>query len=431
MRSGLAPLAAALLLAAPLGARDETGSLEKFLERARAEREARFAELRPVVVRVVAELQDLDPEEDSEVADHYVAELSALGPDATPLLVPYLEPGALEGSGGLERSRHVARALAATDCDPITGDLLELARSGSQEARRNAVQILGNVSDSERVTPALAELYVTANLPVRLAAVEALAELGGELSTGILRDALVDEEAAVVATTLGALARHAFVEMDDAVLAVVRSDMGGDVVPELIAYFRAIAGEVENDHIDDLVALAARDALRKTDRIRLLDVLPEFGGRLERGWEDALEPLLTGSDGEVKEEAQICLARMGSSQARREILDAYDEMVDADPRWFQTYRRRADLYLRLDEHRQAIRDYRKALELHRGNASSKREVWVGLARAYVLDGNLRQAHEALTEGEIGKTTLGILAEDPDFAPLVEHSNYGKLFPTED
>ena len=50
-----------------------------------------------------------------------------------------------------------------------------------------------------------------------------------------------------------------------------------------------------------------------------------------------------------------------------------------------------------------------------------------LARAYVRDGKLRNASEALEEGLLPRSSLRELVNDPDFAPLVEHPKYGKPF----
>ena len=58
---------------------------------------------------------------------------------------------------------------------------------------------------------------------------------------------------------------------------------------------------------------------------------------------------------------------------------------------------------------------------------ANRELWISLARAYVRDGKLKAAADALEEYGLNSELRQTLKADPDFQPLVESEKHRDLF----
>ena len=54
-------------------------------------------------------------------------------------------------------------------------------------------------------------------------------------------------------------------------------------------------------------------------------------------------------------------------------------------------------------------------------------MWISLARAYVRDGKLKAAADALEEYGLNSELRQTLKADPDFQPLVESEKHRDLF----
>jgi len=76
-----------------------------------------------------------------------------------------------------------------------------------------------------------------------------------------------------------------------------------------------------------------------------------------------------------------------------------------------------------------VRDYRQALDLleERALQAGYRPIWIGMARAYARSGKLRQAHDALVDAGLAPEERRELADDPDFAALLENPRYRDIF----
>jgi HEAT repeat protein len=420
------------VLARPAVEADESGreSLQEFLRRAREQRRALFEALRPRVTQLVERLEALGRPERRELGRIH-EELEELGPEAAVLLLPYLEPGASPGEASRFRAREIASALSKNTPRSITPRLITLVGQGSKEARRNAMTVLGNSPDVELASVCLREAFENSTGELRLAAVTALARLGGEENVELLGTALLDQEAKVVSAVLDALTRTRSPEVAPRVLILVRGSEGGiahRVVSDIVAYWKAVPDAVDEETLHALLDLAKNARTPTSGRVALLETVPVFDPPLNSAMKKALAPLLSASDTTVREAAQVCAALLGDRNARKELLRNYDDLVERQNKWPNVYEQRAGIHLRLRGYGDAVKDYKTAIKLlGEQKRSVDREIWIGLARAYALDGKEKQSHDALQDAKLPPSVLSTLAEDPDFASIADHARYGRIF----
>lgn len=423
------PILLALALLAPAVA--PQGSLEAYLARARDARDAELARLRKSVDDLAQRL-GLARARDLERLHE---QLTALGPEVAPLLVPYLDPGPPgpdasgkdRGAERQQRAEQVAEALIRAANPALVEDLLELARAAAPEGRVLAVRVLGANPEHERALAGLRALFPGTKGELRVACVRALAQL--DPGEPLVAAALTDPEPGVVRAALGSLSSVPHGEPMPAVLELLAdATRAAPVLEALVGYFRAPGLEVEESTVTELIRLALRDDLAVEARTAAVDALPYLGVPLSAPMRREIEPLLDTSDTTLRESTLVAMTLLRDTRAKRELTRHYDDLVDDNPRWPQAYKQRGDMYLRIREHRDAVNDYTKAIELH-GKTSrlpGNRDLWVNLARAYVKDGKLRQAAETLEEFGLTSELRDALRKDPDFAPLAEHPRYGKI-----
>jgi tetratricopeptide (TPR) repeat protein len=421
-----------LLLAAAPGSPPDAGTLESLLERARTERAAAEAALAPRVDDLAARLLEIGPKGPRADLKEVRLELASLDPAAAPLLVPRLDPGAEPTAASLFVAREVARALAPIAHAGATPGLLALLRTDRTEARANALRVLGASSDTALASRALTRAFrgeETALL--RAGALEGLARQGGSANLDVVAEALRSGDEALEALALDAFAGARAAGQADAVRAYLleHPDAAAARLGGLVAYWSAVPEALDRDTQRAALALVSSGAPLRSDLLLFLDALPDIRDARPDDVRDPLEPLVKGSDRELREEALMCLARLGDRKARRELLRARDEVLNENKGWYKAWRERGDVLLRIGDADRAARDYRKALELMgdaRERDEARREILVELARCHVLEGRLRQASEELERAELPAAAREALAADPDFAPLVEHARHGRV-----
>jgi hypothetical protein len=424
----------------PIAADRDEGldSLEDLLRRERERRDVAEAELRPQVDARIAALDVLERStEDDEERARLGAELLDLGRAAAPLLVPYLDPavspagpaGRAGGSSRRQRAVIVRDTLRALPQAAITTPLLEMALAGNEWRRAGALTVLGDSGERERVVPVLLEvLRGEEPTGVRLAALHACARQGGQEELTAISEVLHDTDDALVAGALYALADTAAEGAHSIVLALARDHARAHrFALEIVRYFEVLPELADDDVVLALLELAAHADTDDDDRMLLLAAVPAFDPGWEPAWARTLEPLTDSREGDVRDAAWICLARLGSTIAKRDVMRAYDDLVDQDPNWSNAYVQRARVLVALEEYRLAIKDWKRALDLSRAPVSQKKALWIDLARAHALDGNLREAQKALQNSPLTSGEIRELRDDPAFAEMVAHSRYSKLF----
>jgi len=420
-------LALALLASAPRTAtaqRTDGGSLETYLEELRRKREAELERLRPAVEATTKRLGTARSQAELKKLQQ---ELEALGPETALLLLPALDPGAQGGAPEEQAAGEITLYLERTRAAGLVDELVRLARTASPKGRANALRVLGTVPESERACAGLRALYGELAGPLRGACVRALARQAP--LDPLLVGALADAHAAVLAAALDALREEPRRAPRAEVLALL-ADAGRapDVLIELMRYLTQPGQTLDEDSAERLLAFAARSDLPVEARLAVLDGFPRLGVTMGAPLRRAFEPAVGSPDSAVKDAALIALTLLKDSKARRDLMKFYDEQVKDNPNWALAFQKRGKVLLRIREHGPAAKDFARALELQEDSARlpANRELWVDLARAYVLDDKLQKAAEVLEDFGLTSDLRRELRADPDFRALAEHPRHGKV-----
>ena len=137
-----------------------------------------------------------------------------------------------------------------------------------------------------------------------------------------------------------------------------------------------------------------------------------------------------GVDGVVvREGALVCATLLGDRSAKRDLLEAYDETVDENERWWKAFHQRGEVHVRIRDWSAAAKDLKEAIELlgDRARESTHQDLWIDLARAHTQGGKLGKARDTLEDMGLTAAVIEKLKRDPDFSPLVDHPTYGRAF----
>lgn len=413
-------LVGGLLLVGPaLPQTPDGGSLEELLQRARAAREQTRAEMTGTVQAILAELETLPPGRRERDAARRRARLRDLGPEAAPLLVPHLDPGPDPGEGEIFRARQVTRVLRELASPAVTDELLRATGTGSIEGRVNALRVLERCPEPERAVPVVRDLFRVATGRLRTAALVALARLGGPGAEAVLTKALQDPEPEVVDLALRSLAEVDSPAVTAEVVEMCRSDAGAEHVLAIGDYFTARPERLEEEeHLVALVELLERPTSPRDDVVAVLGELTDLDLDLHSRERKALEPLAEHPQGKVRRAALVLLARAGDRGALRNLMHPLNDAIRRDGDDPRHYVERGDVWYRVGEHSNAIRDYKAAIDLMRRPLRDD-SPFIGLARCYARMGKFKDAKEYLSVGPLSISRLQELAEDPAFAEMLE------------
>jgi len=413
--------AAALAASAPATGQ-ERESLEQLLERSRREMEATQARLSGVVVELVDQLEKMDRiarrKREAAVVDRMVA----LGSEATPLLVAYLDPGASEEEPVAYRAGRVADALERMDVAPIQADLVAVLKTGSPRGQHNAAHVLAAAADPSTVRPEILSTFRTAKGALRASCLQTLIAMGGEGEDALLAEVLAGKEPELIDMALTALAERASGDVAPEVRAILMDRERAELhAKALIAYYRALPELVHDEEAEAFLRVVRGNASIEL-RIAVIEALPDFGLKLadvRRG----LEPITISREDDLREAGLATLARLSDRSARKKLLEAYDDDVEDNPRWAKARARRASVYYRIGDYGHAIDDYEKAIELTRLDGRSEPDYYAELARCQVREGKLKDARDTLRRSPLSLSRLHEMADEPDFRELRD-SKYG-------
>ena len=391
--------------------------LESMLERARARRDDERRRLQPLIDQAIADFQAQSAPVSAERRSALTERLASFGPEAGPLLVPQLDPGATDPVA-TERARAVADALARLQGPMVTDPLLAVLASNKDPARENALTALETSQEVGRIRPAVLALFERAGTPeLRQSALRTLIRLGGPENAALYAQVLTQSDADVVALALRALAdtrdASAVQQVRKLVADPARAQRHAGL---LIDYFRGLPDLIDAELIASFVGAAEKPGDRDA-RMAIVRSLPDLAGRFGADARKGLERVAESKDSDLREASLVALVRLGDRNARRELLEGYDDYVERNDRFAEAYVRRGDLYLRIEDWDAAIKDYQQALRLTAEDARPQPAAYVGLARAFARRGKLRDAAESLRKAPLSITELRKLADDPDFAEL--------------
>jgi tetratricopeptide (TPR) repeat protein len=404
-------------------------SIQDLLARMKKMREDRMGELRGSVDQVLRAL-------DLEAQTHRPAGLAeqkdrlvALGSECAPLLVDSIDPGDKPDDAARLRASTITQALVEQRSPAITARLVEMARTGSPDGRLNATKALSASPDVERASAVLVEVFRSSQGELRRLALTGIAHLGGAENEKVLSAALSAGDAETIKLCLDALAATHATSFGSKIFRLVSSSRdAAPYVEEILAYYRACPEVADKGHVLALVHLAAELGVTNENRGRILELLPKFSDKFDAEVKKELRVLAGSATREVHDGALVTLYLAGDRSARKELLASYDEQIDKNKQWPASYEARGNVYYRVGEYRDAIRDYQKSLLLASNDIRARTEgCYMGLARCYMQQGKLKEAYQELEKAPLSNKQLVDLGKEPVFQKLADHPKYGKIF----
>jgi tetratricopeptide (TPR) repeat protein len=403
-------------------------TFEELLARARAQRDALQDRLGTDVKDRVARLEANERTTKPADLERAIADVVGLGSEATPLLVPYLDPGSQPPARDSLRAKRVAEALTRMDTASVTDALLAALDRFSDEGRKNVLVVLETAKEPERVRPKVAVLFKDAQGQVKGAALRALFALGAAHDPIFVKEVLLGPDADLTRLALRAMADGRQPAMLDAV-ATLEGDAkrAGPLLTELVAYLRAVKEHLRDEDLIAFAKLANAQELEVEKRTAVLDVLPTLADKLAPDLRKILERASESRDRKARESAFVARVCLGDKGARRDLMLEYDERVKKNERWAPAFGERAEVLYRIRDFDAAVKDFNTAITVGKNDPTPRPEYYVGLARSYAMLGRMKEASEWLERAPITFDELKSLAEDPAFAKLREHTKYGAVF----
>ncbi|MCB9913522.1 MAG: hypothetical protein H6828_00065 [Planctomycetes bacterium] len=425
---GAAPAAAAARVTAPPAAAEDELSLEELLERYKAERERLLEGFRARVGALVEDLESAYARGRQRDVPGLRQELVKLGSPVAPLLVARLEPGAGADPPRVSCARQVALALRELSTKAVTTELLALLDAGTTEGRKNALTVLAQSDDVERVGRELRARFDKADDAQKGHLLGALATLGGAEQEAFLSQVLADPDPQVVQQALAALTSAKVAAAAPRVLALL-ADAGraSGYARQVLDYYEAVPEVIDEDHCAGLMALVGALTSKPDDAVRAIELLARYHEEWDSKTKRALKDLSEASTPRVSEAALVALARDGDRSARKKVLEPYDQRLEENDLLSSAWEARANVRYRIGDYKNAIKDYTQALKTGETFGRPQPDVYVGLARCHALLGKEKDAVEWLSKAPISITQLRALAQDPDFAALVADERYRDVF----
>jgi len=403
----------------PPPARD---SLEELLERARKQRQIVQDKLRGDVQGLVKELEtEPEPKRLSEL----VEKLVALGQEATPLLVRYLDPGDAPADNEKLRAVQVSAALSRMDTTAVTSELLELLEKGGLDTKRNTLRVLQTSPEVARTQPAVEKLFRSAEGSIRQTALRTLITMGGPALDTVLGEVLVGADENLIGIAIEGLATSS----SESAVVQVRKLLAQPAAAarhalSLIAFFKVNPKLITSQDIAAFVKVAQQASVPLDTRVAVIDALAALDPDLNAEFKKSMESIVGAADRRLREAGLILLAKLGDKNSERELVKEFDELVAKNDRWAEAYVRRADMYARIGDDDKAIKDFKEAIAVGRDDPTLQTDTYEKLARAQVRKGRLKDAADTLNKAPLSRARLRELYDDPEFAPL-RNSKYAK------
>jgi len=407
-----------LVSALPL---EDRGSLQDYLVKAREQRELVLAGLKTKVDGLLREVDAAALARDQAALFALREKLAAIGVEGAPLLLPRLDPGATANESQKLASSTITASLQALAPRGATDELVRMLANCSPEGRANIVRVLSSAPDNGVAAQALAKLWREGPVEARSQVLAGLARMDVPEAAQVLDAAFADARPEIVKLALDAVVASANPAQAPRVLAVLRNpNEAGRNVDAIARYYGSVPQALDEAAINAIVSFAADPAPRPEDRSRLLESLAPRVKDFTSDIKKALRKLADMPGATTRESALVLLAVGGDGKAKRDALASYDELVQRNPEWAQSFEARASVLYRMQEWKEARRDYEKALELAARDLQGRQDnAAIGIARCYMQEGKAREAADILKKAPLTPKQLAELAQDPLFAPVVE------------
>jgi len=418
-------LAALCPTTAGAAADGERLSLEQLLERARAKQLEAQAQLRTQLEALLTQFVPSGGTPTPADLEALEQGIVRLGAEAAPLLLAQINLPESASENERLRARRVAAALAQLDTSAVTRELLALLEQPSPLAKRYALIALSGTPEPQSVRPVVHGLYKQSAGSLKQEALRTLLALRDGYPPALIDEVLAEGEETAVGLLLDSLTAKPSNDTVEAVRRILHDSANGPKhALRLMRYFASEPSLAAAADTQAFVRLATSAALGVDLRVALLGDLAPLKPALNSELKRALEPSVSSADRKLREAALVLLTRLGDKNSRRELLREADEVVTKNDGWSESYVRRGDIYARIGEDEDAIKDYRQALAVGKNDPSLNADTWVKLARAYTRRGKYKDAGDTLRRSPLGDSKLKELAEDPEFKPLRD-SKYGK------
>ncbi len=407
----------------------EHDTLQDLLLRLRANRDGVVNEMRDSVDAVLATMEQDATSRSLDALESAHKSLVAMGPEVATLLVDTLDPGAQSTDAQKLRSQYITLVLAELKSRAILQRVIDIAQSGSVDGRLNAISVLGLSTDPERAGPVLVGLYRGNFGELRQAALASLARLGGDSNDKVLEEALTDAKPEVVDATLEALAESHKASMAPRVLKILASPTEAiQHLDKLIAYYRASPEVVDKATLSGLIKVLGESTASTEQRQKVLDFLPALADRFDSEAKKEMRVLAGSNVKEVSDGALVVLALIGDRQARKDLLQTYDDAIEKNKVWGPSFAARGDILYKIGDYKEAVKDYTHAIQLSAEDLRQRQDgMYIGLAKSYAMQGKIVEAGKTLEKAPLTNKQLVALKKDPAFAKLVDHPKYKDLF----
>ncbi len=420
--------------ASPMGAQSGQSrrSLEDILKEVRGESGRAASELLPEIKRIVGEIDQIKSPRKGPRSDLKRNELRYLGPASLPLLVPYLEPGKDFNRKTVFRSELISDLLRSAPTATTTDALLKIASTGSAQGRINALLALETTTEPERVAPVVVAIAKSDRLDgvspdagqtVTNAAFCTLALLDDESARDFIAESIRSSNEALCAGALVALADAPPESSAPHMLEFLENLTNAKPVASAIAdyYEKNDALLDDPEHARALGSVAINETTPGEPRIRIFDTLrvtdAKVGSPIKRG----IEPFRDASRPDMRLAAQMLLARLKDRGAKQELFRRLDNLIKKNKKSISAHSDRAKLHHAIGDWNAAERDWRVVMKQMAEDeiTRSRKEPYIGIARALARLKKYREAASYLSQGPISVEELQELGNERDFREMRE------------
>lgn len=463
----------------------ERRSLESVLEDVDRELARRMGELLPEIVEIMDQLDALPSGSVTATSIARGRALEALGPDAVPLIVPFLDPGEHPKPAWSLRSKVAAEIVANNPTPAATDGIVRVLEQGSNIGMLRALTALRTTVEPSRVFEAvrkvargeafeesaaahekeraaileekLAEEVAdllekirngeAAETPsseegdegsesgdslawtpspdqLQSAAFTTIAHFGTEEARAYMRGELLGDDQARRDLALSALASAPSVgPVSGLVRELLQSSKAPAIAGALAGFYGSNEALLEDDdHAEPLFAVALAEGVSPEARVRLFDLFRLTDTDIKSSAKRDLERTFgDAAHATVRRAALLLLAREGDRGAKRELLSTFDDRLESGRNIAQILAERAALHHEIGDWKDAVKDWRDAMEAQsHGNSFRKLEgAFLGIARSLARQGKFRDALEYLEKSPLSIVQRKRLATDRDFREMAQ------------
>ena len=176
------------------------------------------------------------------------------------------------------------------------------------------------------------------------------------------------------------------------------------------------------------------DSIPSAEDREILSALPDLKRQTNPVWMVSLRDRAAQMRGTKMAQALlVCLANCGDRKARKTLLaDSTSELARvrkgsrSKSAQAAILRERGQLLLDLREFDDAASEFEKAFRLFPDSSKEQLSAGIDQARAYSRGNRIRKAYTMLSSLSLTETQKHELAGDPDFAAVLESSQYGHV-----